>query len=133
MTQLAGNLFRGMEALAAVVIGGIVATVAVIGGAAGTLFHVYGTDEDVMFTVTNKDFSGDLSVATTRLDPATGQQINEVFENERELLRWKFNQKEIQDSLEVGKSYQATVYSWGNATLGWERNILSVKEVPSPK
>lgn len=111
---LAGFLFLG-------------GTLSALGGGIFAVVHPYLTQETVTFTVTDKDLRGDFNVMTAHTDKKTGQQVKEIFENEREILFLKFNNEEIQDSLEKGQSYEARVYGYSNQTMGWKRNIISVK------
>ena len=84
-------------------------------------FYVYGTADTVSITITGKERGNgrDSSYLVYAED--------ETFECTDSLLRLKFNSSDVYGSLEVGKTYIASVYGWRVPMLSWYRNIVSVR------
>lgn len=85
----------------------------------------YMTDETITVTVKDKE----------RVVTGSGQSIaskflvytdQEVFENTDTVWYWKFDSADVQNSLEVGQTYQVRVYGFRVPFLSWFRNIESV-------
>lgn len=92
--------------------------------------YVYGTGDQVTFTVTDKERIVESAGETT-----TSKYLvftdSETFENTDSLLRLKFNSSDVQGQLQEGKTYEAEVYGWRIPFLSSYRNIVNVKPAPN--
>ncbi|TVQ83321.1 MAG: DUF1523 family protein [Micavibrio sp.] len=98
---------------------------------AGSAAYQYGTQDQVTFTVTDKErlVARDGGSAKYLVSTRDTQGGIEVFENTDALLQWKFNSSDIQAKLEVGGTYDAQVYGWRVPFLSMYRNIVDVESV----
>lgn len=103
----------------AVVFGVILA----IGAAIGFIPERLAVDE-VTGTVTDKYIKryGDSDYFHVAVKYADG--TTEVFQNKDALWWWKWDSADVQQELEIGKSYRLTVIGWRVPFLSWFRNIV---------
>ena len=108
---------------------GAVALTVIFGGSAA---YQYGTQDQVTFTVTDKEriTTGSGENLRSKYIVSTKDQNGkiEVFENTDALLQGKFNSSDVQAKLEVGKTYDADVYGWRLPVFSTYRNIVDVEE-----
>ena len=85
----------------------------------------YTSCETVEITITDKE----------RITTGSGENIsskfivygeNEVFENTDSWLYLKFSSSDVQNKLEVGKTYTVKVAGWRVPFLSWYRNVVAV-------
>lgn len=108
---------------------GAVALTAIFGGSAA---YQYGTQDQVTFTVTDKEriTTGSGENMRSKYIVSTKDQNGkiEVFENTDAWLQGKFNSSDVQAELEIGKTYDADVYGWRLPFFSTYRNIVDVEE-----
>jgi len=97
---------------------------------ADVIGYTYGTEEQTCFTVVDKNhIPKNISAedAQSRYFISTDQ--GEVFENADSFWRFKSSDdtQQLQDQLQEGQSYQATVYGWQNGAFGDKRNIVELE------
>ncbi len=110
------------------------AVVALAAGGGQKIFQE-ATEENVTFTVTDKDVkrgSGDSpDVYRVYTEDAAGNV--EVFVNKDQFWQWKFDSADVQAQLKEGHTYEAEVNGirWGFGS--WFRNIVEVDEISGPE
>lgn len=105
------------------------AFVLVAGMTSCSALYNYGTEDEVTFTVTDKERIVESNGETTSSRYLIFTN-GEVFENTDSLLRLKFNSADIQGQLREGDTYDATVYGWRVPFLSMNRNIVDVRPKP---
>jgi len=89
---------------------------------------VYGTAEDVEFTITKTE-----RVTTGSGDSLSSKYLiftdGETFKNTDSLWYWKFNSSDLYGSMKPGTTYTAQAYGFRVPFLSWYRNVVHVREV----
>ena len=105
----------------------ILGVVMVVGLVLGSCALPFATQDELSFTVTDKE-----RVVTGSGDSTSSKYLvftdKEVFENTDCMVLFKFNSSDIYGALDVGKKYRAKVYGWRIPFLSSYRNIISVEK-----
>ena len=97
---------------------------------ADVIGYTYGTEEPTCFTVIDKNhIQNNVSAEDTQDTYFISTEQGEVFENADSFWRFKSSDdtQDLQDQLQEGQSYQATVYGWQNGAFGDKRNIVELE------
>jgi len=92
----------------------------------GTEIYYHTTQEVIKIKVTDKEV-----VVTGNAESTSSKYLimteDEVFENEDEFIRLKFNSSDVQNKLKVDSTYTVRVIGWRIPFLSTYRNIIEIK------
>ncbi len=95
----------------------------------GSAAYQYGTVDDVTFTVNKLETKRQSDTEKYLVSATYENGEKEVFENTDALLHGKFNSSDVQlNELEIGSTYNATVYGWRVPFFSMYRNIVDVEK-----
>jgi uncharacterized protein YabE (DUF348 family) len=86
----------------------------------------YSSVEEITITVTDKE-----RIVETNDGKTTSKYLvfseGETFENQDEIIKWKFNSSDVQGKLKKDSTYTVEVIGWRIPFLSTYRNILTIK------
>jgi hypothetical protein len=97
---------------------------------ADVIGYTYGTEEQTCFTVVDKShIPNNISAKDAQGKYFISTEQGEVFENADSFWRFKSSDdtQQLQNQLQEGQSYQATVYGWQNGAFNDKRNIVELE------
>ena len=98
-----------------------------------SMLYAFGTRKDVSFTVKDKG-----TLTRGYVSDGNGSTWTEFmiytkdgrsFKNVNSLWYWKWRSTELQNKLQKGKKYRATIYGWRIGAFNIYPNIVSAKEI----